>query len=359
MNETSRFELEIELPNQSIQARAVNLIGFDARYARIRKDLDMLLMPEKVRQWAVKMHGSDLPLCDVIEERYPMVVFYGDVGNGKTATAEAIADRLAREHEREATLLKLSTRVRGRGLHGEMSKLVGEAFDEVVARAGKARMAFLLIDEADALAATREGTQLHQEEKAGTNTLIQKIDAIRAQRGRILVFLCTNRLHAVDPAILRRAARLEKFSRPTDVERRELLIHDLKGLRLDENDMQKLVKLTGPDKQNGRLCMTFSDIRTRFLPAAVAEAFPDQVLTYKILEAAAMSTVPSPQSRKQKECKMAIRNRLSVLMEVRVRKLISSAAKVSPGDTKSDQRNSGRRRRSCRISGFRRAPSGR
>jgi AAA+ superfamily predicted ATPase len=289
---TSRFELVTDLPHKAIQERTKRLIGFEPRFERIRKDLEMLLAPDKVRQWSKRQHGTVLPICDVLEDRYPLVVFHGDVGTGKTATAEGISDRLAREHDSEATLLKLSTRVRGKGLHGEMSKLIGEAFDEVVVRAGKGRMAFLVIDEADALASSRDGSQLHQEEKAGTNTLIQKIDGVRLQRGRILVFLCTNRLHALDPAILRRA-RLEEFARPTDAERRELFARDLEGVELSDREVATLVALTGPAGRRG-VGMTFSDLRTRFLPAAVAEAFPDHKLTFEILERAARATPPSP-----------------------------------------------------------------
>ena len=43
------------------------------------------------------------------------------------------------------------------------------------------------------------------------NTLIQKVDDLRRHSGRVLVFLCTNRSSALDPAIVRRAARLEQF----------------------------------------------------------------------------------------------------------------------------------------------------
>ncbi len=57
-------------------------------------------------------------------DRYPLVIFHGDVGNGKTATAEAIANALADELGKDAMLFKLSTRVRGQGNVGEMSTLI-------------------------------------------------------------------------------------------------------------------------------------------------------------------------------------------------------------------------------------------
>ncbi len=79
---------------------------------------------------------------------------------------------------------------------------------------GKTRQAFLIIDEADSLASTRETAQSHHEDKVAVNTIIQKVDDLRRHSGRILVFLCTNRAAALDPAIVRRAARTENSTGP-------------------------------------------------------------------------------------------------------------------------------------------------
>jgi AAA+ superfamily predicted ATPase len=76
-----------------------------------------------------------------------------------------------------------------------MGNLVNDAFAELKTQAGKKRIAFLLIDEADAIASTRSTMQMHQEEKAAVNTLIQKIDEIRELNGRAILFMSTNRLH--------------------------------------------------------------------------------------------------------------------------------------------------------------------
>lgn len=286
------FEAIIDLPRVDLNAERRALIGFPRRYDRIRRDLEMLLDPESVRAWSRSQHGAVLPICTLLADRYPLVIFHGDVGTGKTATAECCANRLAEELEREGTLLRLSTRVRGKGMHGEMSKLMSEAFDRVRDAAGKKRLAFLVIDEADAIASTREGSQLHQEEKAGTNTLIQRIDDLRSLGGRAVVFLATNRLHALDPAIIRRAARLERFDRPDDDERRELLAHDLKGVALDDPAIAELVRLTGPI--GDRPGFTFSDLRTRLLPNAILAAYPDRPLDARTLLEAARVTTPSP-----------------------------------------------------------------
>ena len=160
-------------------------------------------------------------------------------GTGKTATAEGACDRLAREARKEAMLFKLSTRVRGSGKVGQMSTLLNEAFDVVAKQAGKTRQAFLIIDEADSLAATRDTAQSHHEDKVAVNTIIQKVDDLRRHSGRILVFLCTNRAGALDPAIVRRAARTEEFARPSEQEREELFRMDLEGLNIKDQTIHE------------------------------------------------------------------------------------------------------------------------
>ena len=224
------FELELDLPNNAIAAASGRLIGFENRYQRLHRDLRLLADPEELRAWSKKHHHKELPVCTVVVDRYPLVIFAGDVGTGKTATAEGVCDRLAREARREAMHFKLSTRVRGSGKVGEMSSLLNEAFAVVVKQAGKSRHTFLIIDEADSLASSRETEQSHHEDKVAVNTIVQKVDDLRRHSGRILVFLCTNRGGALDPAIVRRAARTEIFERPTDQEREELFRMDLDGL---------------------------------------------------------------------------------------------------------------------------------
>ncbi|MHB1953186.1 MAG: AAA family ATPase, partial [Sulfobacillus sp.] len=216
------FELELELPNANIAASAKRLVGFESRYQKLHRALRLLADPEELRSWSRKHHHKELAVCIAVADRYPLVIFAGDVGTGKTVTAEGACDRLAREARKEAMLFKLSTRVRGSGKVGQMSTLLNQAFDVVAKQAGKSRQAFLIIDEGDSLASTRDTAQSHHEDKVAVNTIIQKVDDLRRQSGRVLVFLCTNRAGALDPAIVRRAAVSEQFNRPTDQEREEL-----------------------------------------------------------------------------------------------------------------------------------------
>ena len=197
----------------------------------------LLLNLDDLPNWSKRYHTTVLKLCELMSEQYPLAIFYGNVGTGKTASAECIANRLvaeAGERAENSLLFTLSTRVRGSGRVGEMGTLLTEAFREVTQAAGKSRRAILIIDEGNSLAAKRSQEHSHHEDKVAVNTLIQNIDDLRRYRGRILVILCTNRLQSLEPAIHRRAAIIEPFLRPTEMERRELFLQDLAGMEMIE-----------------------------------------------------------------------------------------------------------------------------
>lgn len=288
------FDNVVELPNEAVKKRADNLIGFEARFERVHGNLKLLLDQEGLVEWSKKHHKKVLPVLEAILDRYPLVLLVGDAGTGKTASAEGIADRMMRELGKEGFFLKLSTRVRGEGLHGQMGGLVNNAFDRLKQEAGKKRIAFLFIDEADAIATTRSTLQMHQEEKAAVNTLIQKIDEIRALNGRAIIFMATNRLHFIDEAILRRAAVIMEFGRPNDAERKELFTKTLEGVDLKPAELDRLVKLTGPNGHGG-IGYSFSDLTLKVLPEAIAASFPDKPLTFDILETVLKRVKPSPE----------------------------------------------------------------
>lgn len=287
------FELEVQLPDTQLTNLAARLVGFKTRYDKIHQDLRLLIDKEGLEQWSKKQYSRRVALLDSLLDRYPLVVFHGDVGTGKTATAEAAANALAKELHKDAMLFKLSTRVRGSGNVGEMSLLINQAFNVVTKEAGKARLAFLIIDEADSLAASRSADQSHHEDKVAVNTLIQKIDDVRRFDGRVLVILCTNRYEALDPAIVRRAAYIEEFRRPDDGERRELLAMDCEGLDLPRAVIDEVVILTGPQGPH-KLSYTFSDLRTRVLPEALAQAYPTRRVSRDDLLMAVQKVAPSP-----------------------------------------------------------------
>jgi SpoVK/Ycf46/Vps4 family AAA+-type ATPase len=293
-DEVKLFELELPLPDGKLESLAERLVGFEKRYERIHRDLRLLADTSAVVLWSKKHYGRELPICEAVTDRYPLVIFGGDVGTGKTATAEAAANRLARDTGKEAMLFKLSTRVRGSGKVGQMSTLLDQAFEVVAKEAGRSRSTYLIIDEADSLVAARGSEHSHHEDKVAVNTIIQKIDDVRRMSGRVLVFLCTNRASALDPAVTRRAARIEFFERPSDVERDTLLRMDFHGLGLREETFRRLVKLTGPRRSPPRPGFTFSDIRSRLVPGALGRAFPDRILTDDDVLLAVAEIEPSP-----------------------------------------------------------------
>jgi SpoVK/Ycf46/Vps4 family AAA+-type ATPase len=289
----SIFDNTLELPSTGIKERTENLTGFETKFQRIYGNLKLLLDQEGLKAWSKKHHKKELPVISQLTERYPLIILAGDAGTGKTVSAEAIADRMVRELKKEGFFLKLSTRVRGEGLHGQMGNLVNDAFAEVKKQAGKNRLAFLFIDEADAIATTRSTMQMHQEEKAAVNTLIQKIDEIRELKGRAIVFMSTNRLHFIDEAIVRRAAVVLEFERPTEQERKDLFEKSLDGIDFSKKEFQELADLTSPE-QNEEVGHSFSDIRLKILPEAIATSFPDSPLTFEILCNTIKNIKPSP-----------------------------------------------------------------
>jgi len=288
------FDAQLQLPSRELKNIASTLIGFEKHYEILKKHLMLVLMSDQIENWSKKYHQQILPLCEVIKQRYPLFLFSGDVGTGKTVTAECVANRLTSDMEREGYLLKMSTRVRGRGLHGEMSQLIQDAFENLKTQAGKKRLSFLLIDEADSIASLRSTEQMHQEEKAAVNTLIQKIDNIRRSGGRAVVFLCTNRANVIDQAIVRRAAKHIEFSRPSKIQCRELLIQDLNGINVTNEEIDELADITSSGGHYGDIGYTYSDFRLRYFPEALARAFPDQGLNFDILKRTALETKPSP-----------------------------------------------------------------
>jgi AAA+ superfamily predicted ATPase len=294
MERSVLFEKELELPDAALTREALRLVGFRERYDRLRGDLRLLLDREGTEEWSKRFYDRILPIIEIIAERYPLVVFHGDVGTGKTVTAEASANELTKEFGRQGMLFKLSTRVRGEGRVGQMSLLINEAFGVVIHDAGKQRLSFLIIDEGDSVAGARSTSHSHHEDKVGVNTLVQKLDDVRRLRGRVLTFLCTYRFVAVDPAIVRRAGRIVAFARPTPPERETLLRIDCEGLGLSDAAIDELVRLTGPDGRKEGIGFTYSDIRTRLLPESLARAFPDRALNEEDLFDIARAMEPSP-----------------------------------------------------------------
>lgn len=276
------FERRITYPDFEPQARLARLVGLDEQKARLSKILGLLVNPAGLRTWIDRHHPEADNLLDAVLRRPPLVVLAGDVGSGKTELAETIGDAVARQEDIEITLFPLSLATRGQGRVGEMTQLVSAAFEHTVAAAAKLKSAngrargavILLVDEADALAQSREATQMHHEDRAGVNAFIRGIDRLANAKLPAAVIMCTNRLNALDPAVRRRAAEIMAFGRPSDEQRRYILSSRLQGTGLAGAQIEKLVASTGPLRGKRDYGFTFSDLTQRLLPTIVLDAYP-------------------------------------------------------------------------------------
>jgi AAA+ superfamily predicted ATPase len=167
-----------------------------------------------------------------------------------------------------------------------MTQLITSAFDHtwdeatrLVDVSGKVKGAVvLLIDEADALAQSRESSQMHHEDRAGVNALIRGVDRLASSKIPTAVIMCTNRLSALDPAIKRRAADILYFDRPNFLQRNEVLGPLLMQLGFSKEQIESVVRSTGA-REGREYGFTYSDITQRFIPTVVLDAFPNSPVT--------------------------------------------------------------------------------
>jgi AAA+ superfamily predicted ATPase len=280
-----------QFPNQVAEARLRSLVGYDELLDDLVGNAVTLLDKRSVHKWSKDMHGTILPAAETLLDRSPVFIFAGDVGVGKTEVAEVLGQKIATYTGVGVELYSLSLTARGHGAVGEMTTLLTSAFSIVrkdfSGRRGSegaaASMGILLIDEADAIAQSRELAQMHHEDRAGVNALLRGIDSLRADDLPVLTILCTNRLSAIDPAVQRRAASVRTFVRPNREQRKALLGVLLQGVKLADKQLNDLAEATG-ETQDRPYGYTYSDLRKRLVPDAVLVAYRNRApLSYDIL----------------------------------------------------------------------------
>ncbi|HBN8837438.1 TPA: ATP-binding protein [Pseudomonas aeruginosa] len=295
------FEYRVNYPDFEPQGRLAKLVGLDDQKVRLTKILGLLVNSAGLTDWAKKFHPGSEDLLETVLRRPPLVVLAGDVGSGKTELAETIGDAVARQEKINITLFPLSLSTRGQGRVGEMTQLISAAFDYTIEEAkklkssdGRARGAvILLIDEADALAQSRENAQMHHEDRAGVNAFIRGIDRIANAQLPAAVIMCTNRLSALDPAVRRRAAEVLSFDRPNDAQRRSVLTRRLARLGIPDIAFDELVRVTGP-REGNIPGFTFSDLTQRLIPSIVLDAYPSQAINAGRAVRVATEMKPTP-----------------------------------------------------------------
>jgi len=277
------FEQVINFPDPDLKERLDLLVGLDETKETLTKILSLLVNPIGVKTWADKHHNGATRVLNFVTRRPPLIVLAGDVGSGKSELAYTIGDAVARQEDIAVELYPLSLATRGQGRVGQMTQLVSAAFDYTLDKAkrlkssnGKSNGAvILLVDEADALAQSRENEQMHNEDKAGVNAFIRGIDSLGNGKFPAAVIMCTNRPNALDPAIRRRAAEIIYFKRPGNEARKLVLEAPLTELGFNAKAIDEMVNLTG--RQEGRdYGFTFSDIVQRLIPSLVLDAYPNQ-----------------------------------------------------------------------------------
>ena len=277
------FEHRLTYPDVDIRERLARLVGLDDHKTRLTKILSLLIDPSGLKAWAKKHHPRAGELVNTVLRRPPLVVLAGDVGSGKTELAETIGDAVARQAKIDITLFPLSLSTRGQGRVGEMTQLLSAAFDHTISEASKLKgtcgrscgAVILLVDEADALAQSREAAQMHHEDRAGVNAFIRGIDRLASRSLPATVIMCTNRLGALDPAVRRRVADILTFARPDEKQRYAVLKSPLNQLGFSRSQIQDVVEATGERKEYD-YGFTFSDLTQRLLPMIVLDAYPNE-----------------------------------------------------------------------------------
>ncbi len=300
MVSTDLFSEVLDFPDPDAQERYAALVGVDEVKQRLVGEALMLLDHQLANNWSKRHHGNAIRAVKELSAQPPFIILAGDIGTGKTELAETFVDAVARQMRVEGTLYALSLAARGEGAVGQMSTLIGNAFKTVADeartgyRVGKpSKISVLLVDEGDALAQSRELTQMHHEDRAGVNALIKGIDGLKRHNLPALVVLCTNRLSALDPAVKRRAAYIVTLQRPNEAQRRLLLSELLEGVALNDDELNHLVALTGPTDRRD-FGYTYSDLRQRLVPEAVILAVTyDVPLSYKVLAEATKRVLPT------------------------------------------------------------------
>ncbi len=295
------FYRRLTYPDVTHRERYQQLVGIDEQKQRLTKLLSLLINPAGLKRWLREHHPDADATLPLILRRPPLVVLAGDVGSGKTELAETVGDAVARQEDTEITLYPLSLSTRGKGHVGEMTQLLAAAFAHTTNEATKLKSAsgharggiILLIDEADALAQSREAHQMHHEDRAGVNALIHGINSVASTALPMAVIMCTNRAGALDPAVKRRAADILEFGRPNEEQRRAVLRQPLEALGFNSTQITTMVNLTGPT--DGRTYgFTFSDLTQRLLPGIILDAYPHRPVTAKDALARAKSILPTP-----------------------------------------------------------------
>jgi SpoVK/Ycf46/Vps4 family AAA+-type ATPase len=282
---------EARHPNPVAQHNYDNLVAIDEQKSVLLNTLHLFFDTDRVSNWHKKHHHSKLSFFENMISGTPLVILEGDVGCGKTALAHTIATPLGKLIDKRVLCFETPSNIRGVGRVGEISNRITEAFTQAKSKVKGNDIGILIIDEADDLATDREQNQAHHEDRAGLNVLIKQIDSVAREKSNLAIVLITNRLKALDPAVVRRATQIVRFDRPDKEGRKEVFKYIFSGTEITSKDIDDLVKAT----ERKDTAYSFSDLIQKVAKQALFKSIEedkefDKYFYLKILE----KVQPSP-----------------------------------------------------------------
>lgn len=174
----------------------------------------------KSLELVVKEHRSSSKLAEAGLLPRRKLLFWGPPGCGKTATAQWLAHQLGLP----CGVVRLASLI---------TSYVGETganVQKVLQIANQTPMV-LLIDEADAIAKSRDDENDIGELRRVVNTLLQGLDSFTSKDS--IVILASNHTHLFDGALWRRFDDVIEFPLPSEKERLEILHYLTNGIKIN------------------------------------------------------------------------------------------------------------------------------
>lgn len=284
---------ETSHPNKQAGKDFEDLFGIDLIKDELLRSLLLMLDSQRLDRWVEKHHPKTGDFLKDLIGNQKLAILAGEVGCGKTMLANSIGTPLAKKLDGKVLCLESPTNIRGQGMVGELSARITSLFDQAKSKVSNGKYGLLIIDEADDLATSRSQMQAHHEDRAGVNVLARQIDSLSKEPSHLAVILISNRLSALDPAILRRSATTLNFERPNAEIRRNLFIHLFKKLDFKSSDLKisDLVEIT----ERNSLRFTYSDILKKGLKTALVTAVENEKpLTPLLLKDVLSKMQPTP-----------------------------------------------------------------
>lgn len=283
--------IESKHPLDAAQRSYDSLIAIEEQKTALLGMLKFFFDGSLIGKWHKKHHHSKLKFLDNIINGSPLIILSGDVGCGKTALANSIATPLGKLLDKRILCFETPSNIRGAGRVGEISNRITEAFTQAKAKLRGDGIGILIIDEADDLATDREQNQAHHEDRSGVNVLIKQIDSVSKEKANLAIILITNRLKALDPAVIRRASQVITFVRPDAIGRKQVFESIFEGADVTEKDLNELVNASERKERP----YSFSDLIQKVGRQALLKAIEQDIPFNKtILLEAIQNVEPSP-----------------------------------------------------------------